>query len=181
VGETFSSLVGVFTKSAPVKSTPVTWAYWKETIRGAERNLPDFFGLCLRCRKKFPEKLSKIVVDGGGRSNYEKFLLDSIFPTKLTEFPTKLTEFVPHIFIISQYCPTVKRILPDWHCLPNNLGGGAAAPSGPPPGTPMASYWKRCWVLNSPSSLTVTMIKPLSTLKIDLDNLRNSPTKWTSG
>jgi hypothetical protein len=51
------------------------------------------------------------------RSDYEKFLLDSIFPTKLTEFPTKLTEFVPFIFIISQYCPTVNRILPD--CEPN--------------------------------------------------------------
>ena len=23
-----------------------TWAYRKEKIRGAERNLPDFFGLC---------------------------------------------------------------------------------------------------------------------------------------
>ena len=40
--------------------------------------------------------------------------LDSIFPTKWTEF-------VPFIFIISQYCPTVKRILPDWLCLPKLL------------------------------------------------------------
>ena len=109
------------------------WAYGKEKIRGAERNLPDFFGLCPRCQKKFPEYLSKIVVDGGGgRSDYEKFLLDSISPTKLTEFPTNLTEFVPFIFIISEYCTTVKRILPDWLCLPNKLGG-AAAPSAPPP------------------------------------------------
>ena len=44
-------------------------------------------------KKNFTEKLSKIVVDGG-RSDYETFLLDSIFPTKLREFPTKLTEFV---------------------------------------------------------------------------------------
>jgi hypothetical protein len=29
------------------------WAYGKEKIRGAERNLPDFFGLCPRCQKKF--------------------------------------------------------------------------------------------------------------------------------
>ena len=108
---------------------------------GAERKLPEFFGLCPRCQKKFPEKLSKIVVEGGGgggRSDYEKFLLDSIFPTKLTEFPTTLTKYVPFIFIIKQYCPTVKRILPDWLCLPNKLGGGGAAtPSAPLPGTPM--------------------------------------------
>ena len=55
--------------------------------------MPDFFGLCPSCQKNFPEKLSKIVVDrggGGGRSDYEKFLLDSIFSTTLTEFPTKL-------------------------------------------------------------------------------------------
>jgi hypothetical protein len=91
--------------------------------------LPDFFGFAPVVQKKFPEKLSKLVVNGGsggGRSDYEKFLLDSIFPTKLTEF-------VPFI-LISQYCPTVKRILPDWLCLPNKLGGGgggggAAAPS----------------------------------------------------
>ncbi len=29
---------------------------------------------------------------------------------------------VLYIFIISQYCPTVKQILPDWLSLPNNLG-----------------------------------------------------------
>jgi hypothetical protein len=72
--------------------------------------LPNFFGSCHCCQKKFP--------------------------TKLTEFPTKLTEFVPFIFIISQYCPTVKRILPDWLCLPNKLGG-LPPPPPPPPGTPM--------------------------------------------
>jgi hypothetical protein len=83
--------------------------------------LPDFFGLCPRCQKKISGETC--CRRGGGRSDYEKFLLDSIFPTKLTEFPTKLTEFVPFIFIISQYCPTVKRILPDWLCLPNKLGG----------------------------------------------------------
>ena len=43
-----------------------------------------------------------------------------------TEFPTK---FVPFIFIISQYCPTVKQILPDWLCLPNKLGGCPPPPS----------------------------------------------------
>ena len=75
-------------------------------------------------RRNFPNLLS--TGGGGGRSDYDKFLLDSIFPTNLTEFPTKLTEFVPFI-LISQYCPTVKRILPDWLCLPNKLGGGGAA------------------------------------------------------
>ena len=95
------------------------WVYGKEKIRGAERNLPDFFGLCPSCQKKFSgETFQNCFRPGGGRSDYEKFLLDSIFPTKFTEFPTKLTEFVPFIFIISQYCPTVKRILPDWLCLP---------------------------------------------------------------
>ena len=42
------------------------WAYGKEKVRGAERNMPDFFGLCPSCQKNFPEKLSKIVVDRGG-------------------------------------------------------------------------------------------------------------------
>ena len=125
-------VISIFVKTA----SQYSWAYVREgkkLNRGAERNLPDFFGLFPRCQKNFPEKLSKIVVDAGGRSDCEKFLLDSIFPTKLTELPTKLTEFVPFIFIISQYCPTLKRILPDWLCLPNKLGGRAAAPSAPPP------------------------------------------------
>jgi hypothetical protein len=68
------------------------------------------------CLRNFPKLLST-----GGGSGYEKFLLDSIFPTKLTEFGT-------FIFVISQYCPTVKRILPDWLCLPNKLGGGLPPP-----------------------------------------------------
>ena len=121
------------------KYNKTSWAYGKEKIRGAERNLPDFFGLCPRCQRKFSGETFQNCCrrGGGGRSDYEKFLLDSIFPTKLTEFPTKLTELVPFIFIISQYCPTVKRILPDWLCLPNKLGGGgggggAAAPPRPP-------------------------------------------------
>ena len=79
-------------------------------------------GLCPNCQKKISRETFQNCCRQGGRSDYEKFLLDSIFPTKLTEFPTKLTEFVPFIFIISQYCPTVKRILPDWLCLPNKLG-----------------------------------------------------------
>jgi hypothetical protein len=41
-----------------------SWAYGKEKIRRAERNLPDIFRLCPRFKKNFPEKLSKIVVDG---------------------------------------------------------------------------------------------------------------------
>ena len=110
---------------------------------------PRLFRIVISLSKKiFRRNFPKLLSTGGGGmwSDYEKFLLDSIFPTKLTEFPTKLTEFVPFIFIISQYCPTVKRILPDWLCLPNKLGGGAAAPSAPPPpGTPM---WIALSVLN---------------------------------
>jgi hypothetical protein len=56
----------------------------------------------------------------------------TIFPD-ITKFSTKLTELVPFFFLLSQYCPTVERILPDWLCLPNKLGGLAP----PPPGTPM--------------------------------------------
>jgi hypothetical protein len=52
------------------------WAYGKEKIRGAERNLPDFFGLCPRCQKKFSgETFQNCCQRGGGRSAYEKFLL----------------------------------------------------------------------------------------------------------
>jgi hypothetical protein len=29
------------------------WAYGKEKIRGAERNLPDFFGLCPTSHEQF--------------------------------------------------------------------------------------------------------------------------------
>jgi hypothetical protein len=46
-------------------------------------------------RRNFPKLLSTREGGGAGRSDYEKFLLDNIFPTKLTEFPTKLTEYVP--------------------------------------------------------------------------------------
>ena len=34
----------------------VPWAYGKEKIRGAERNLPDFFGLCPTTPEKFFEE-----------------------------------------------------------------------------------------------------------------------------
>ena len=54
--------------------------------------------------KKFARLFRIVPEGGGGRSDYEKLILDSIFPTKLTEFATKLTEFVPFIFTISQYC-----------------------------------------------------------------------------
>jgi hypothetical protein len=94
------------------------WAYGKEKIRGAERNLPDFFGLCPRCEKKFSGETFQNCCRRGGRSDYEKFLLDSIFPTKLTEFPTKLTEFDPFIFIMNQYCPTGFVCPTNWGGLP---------------------------------------------------------------
>ena len=46
---------------------PTSWAYGKEKIRGAERNLPDFFGLCPSCQKKFSgETLQNCCRRGGG-------------------------------------------------------------------------------------------------------------------
>ena len=55
-------------------------------------------------KKFFHATTSKIVVDGGRGGG----------------------GVVLYIFIISQYCPTVKQILPDWLSLPNNLGGSYA-------------------------------------------------------
>jgi hypothetical protein len=106
----------------------------RKKIGGAERNLPDFFGLCPRCQKKFSGETFQNSCRRGGRSDYENlFLLDSIFPTKLTEFPTKLTEFVPFIFIISQYCPTACEAnigrLHGFVC-PTNWGGGGGGGGG---------------------------------------------------
>ena len=54
-----------------------------------------------------------------GSKNFSEHQTPFTYITKLT---TKLTLFVPVLFIISQYCPTVKRILPDCLCLPNKLG-----------------------------------------------------------
>jgi hypothetical protein len=104
-----------------------------------ERNLPDFSDCARPVPKIFfpkqinfgdppppsPKKFRSVYHCRGtifGTSN--KFPNITKLTTKLTEFPTKLTEFVPFIFIISQYCPTVKRILPDCF-LPNKLGGPA--------------------------------------------------------
>ena len=42
------------------------WAYGKEKIRGAERNLPDFFGLCPRCQNKFSGETLQNCCRGGG-------------------------------------------------------------------------------------------------------------------
>ena len=45
-----------------------TWAYGKETRLGGRKEICPTFSDCARVVKKnFPEKLSKIVVDGGGR------------------------------------------------------------------------------------------------------------------
>jgi hypothetical protein len=114
-----------------------TWAYGKEKIRGAERNLPDFFGLCPSRQKNFSGEIfpPKLLSTGGGRSDYEKFLLDSIFPTKLTEFPTKLTEFVQFIVKRINYEANIARL-----ALFAQQTAGAAAPLAPPPGTPMNSH-----------------------------------------
>ena len=64
---------------------------------GGRTEICPTFSDCARVLKKiFPKNFPKLL-STGWRSDYEKILLDSIFPTKLTEFPTKLTEFVPFI------------------------------------------------------------------------------------
>jgi hypothetical protein len=59
----------------------------RKKLGGRKEIFPTFSDCARIVKKNFQEKLSKIVVDGGGGGDYEKFLLDSIFPTKLTEFP----------------------------------------------------------------------------------------------
>ena len=127
----------------------LTWAYRKEKIRGAETNLPDFRILPDKCQKNFPElffttspppspKKFRSVYHFRGTNifwTYQNFSKHHTNFPDITKFLTKLTEFVPFFFITSQYCPTVERILPDWLCLPNKLGG--LAPPRPPSGTPM--------------------------------------------
>ena len=39
----------------------------------------------------------------------------------------------PLITLVYDNHPTVKRILPDWSCLPNKLGGDGRPPPPPPP------------------------------------------------
>ena len=121
------------------------WAYRKEKIRGAERNLPDFFGLCPTSAENFfpkqinfgdpppsPKKFRSVYHFRGPKffRTYQNFSKHQTnfpnipkFPTKLTEFPTKLTEL--------RICPTYfynKPILPDCEAniarlafLPNKL------------------------------------------------------------
>ena len=92
---------------------------------GAGRNLPDFFPLCQTSQKNFPCKVSKIVVGGGGY--YKFYILTSIFDYYIAYIsPNIEREFLLFIFIISEYCPTVKRILPD------NLRGGQPPPAPRP-------------------------------------------------
>jgi hypothetical protein len=119
-----------------LKSTNA-WAYGKEKIRGAERNLPDFFGLCPRCQKNFPEKLSKIVVDGGGGgggSDYEKFLLDSIFPTiKIDRISHKIDRIFPIYFYNKPILPDCEANIARLALFAQKIGGGGAAAPPPPP------------------------------------------------
>ena len=70
---------------------------------GGRKEICPTFSDCALVVKKFTAETFQNCCrrgGGGGRSDYEKFLLDSIFPTKLTEFPTK---FVPLIFITRSY------------------------------------------------------------------------------
>jgi hypothetical protein len=87
----------------------------RKKIGGGERNLPDFFGFCPRCQNNiFQRNFSNLYMlstgGGAGKSDYEKFLLDSIFPTNLTEFPTKLTEFVPMAPILPDCQADIARL-----------------------------------------------------------------------
>jgi hypothetical protein len=112
----------------------------KEKNRGAEINLPDFFPLCTTCQKILPCKLSTIVVDEGGPGGGAT-IFSLHFQLLCSIFPQILREFLLFIFVISQYCPTVKRILHDWPNLPNNRGGGAAACGCTFISQAIPSYW----------------------------------------
>ena len=62
---------------------------------GGGKKFARLFRIVPELSKKFSGETFQNCCRRGGGNNYEKFLLDSIFPTKLTEFPTKLTELVP--------------------------------------------------------------------------------------
>jgi hypothetical protein len=102
----------------------------RKKLRGAETNLPDFLGV-QKIRQRTILGVQKFFRTYQNFSKHTNFPDITIFPTKLTQFPRKLTAFVPFFLIISQYCPTVERILPDWLCLPNKLGGLAPPPPRP--------------------------------------------------
>jgi hypothetical protein len=105
------------------------------------RILPD------QCQKIFREKINfddppppsrkkfRSVYHFRGPKNFRTYQNFSKHHTNFPDiinFPKKRTEFVPFFLIISQYCPTVERILPDWLCLPNKLGGLAPPHPAPP-------------------------------------------------
>jgi hypothetical protein len=94
----------------------------RKKLRGRKEICPTFSD-CSRVVKKFSGETLKNCCRRGGRSDYEKFLLDSIFHTKLTEFPTKLTEFVPFIYIIGQYCRLWSEYCPTGFVCPTNWEG----------------------------------------------------------
>ena len=101
-----------------------SWAYGKEKIRGAERNLPDFFGLCPSCQKKFSgETFRNCCQQGGGRG---------VISHKNDRISHKIDRICPIYFYY-------KPILPDCEANIARLAlfaqqtGGAAAPSAPPP------------------------------------------------
>jgi hypothetical protein len=80
------------------KSYQDAWAYRKEKIRGAETNLPDFFGFCPTSAKKFfPENINfdhLCTILGVQKffRTYQNFSKHTNFPD-ITKFPTKLTQF----------------------------------------------------------------------------------------
>jgi hypothetical protein len=122
-----------------------SWAYRKEKIRGTETNLPDFSDFARQVPKTFfrreiilttfppprrQKNFGQCTILGvqkffGHTKIFRNILIFSI----LWNFPQNWQN-LSHFFMISQYCPTVERILADWLCLPNKLGGGGGGGGG---------------------------------------------------
>jgi hypothetical protein len=87
------------------------WAYGKEKIRGAERNLPDFFGLYPSCQKNFPEKLSKIVVDGWGGGVWRHWRTSTnVFTTSWLRYSSTIRT-IRRLFADYSYYSSTIRVL----------------------------------------------------------------------
>jgi hypothetical protein len=80
------------------------------------RILPD------KCQKIFPDRIYLYDLPPHFSKHHTNF-------PDVMKFSKKNDRICPIFFIfLSQYCPTVERILPDWLGLPNKLGGRAPPP-----------------------------------------------------